>query len=112
DGGSGGEGVVRVHWALDVEPGARDGVRWEGATDLRPTPGAARPLEETPARLARSGAGAAVDARESPPRAWRGLSGSGGGRRPRARTRPAAGRAGRPSPSPASPRRSTGTGPS
>jgi glycogen debranching enzyme len=66
DDASGGEGSVRLHWALDVEPGARDGVRWEVATDLRPTPGAARPLEETPARLARSVAGGAMDAAGGP----------------------------------------------
>ena len=59
---SGGEGSVRVRWAMEIEPGARDGVRWEVATDLRPIPGAALAAEETPTRLARSVAGGASDA--------------------------------------------------
>jgi glycogen debranching enzyme len=59
---SSGEGSVRVHWALDVEPGARDAVRWEVATDLRPIPGAPKANEQTPTRLARSVAGGAADA--------------------------------------------------
>ena len=65
----GGEGSAHVHWVLNVEPGARDGIRWEVATDLRPTPGAARPAEETPARLARSVAGGAADADDGAPAA-------------------------------------------
>jgi glycogen debranching enzyme len=65
DGGSE-SGSVRVHWVLEVEPGARDGVRWEVATDLGPIPGASRPVEETPARLARSVAGGAMDAASGP----------------------------------------------
>jgi len=52
-----GEGSVRLHWALDIDPGARAGIRWEVATDLRPIPGAAKAAEETPTRLARSVAG-------------------------------------------------------
>ena len=63
-----GEGSVRLHWALDVDPGARAGVRWEVATDLRPIPGAAKAAEETPTRLARSVAG--------------GVDGGGGANRP------------------------------
>jgi glycogen debranching enzyme len=54
---SGGEGSVRVRWTLDVEPGAREGVRWEVATDLTPLPGRAADAEKTPTRLARSVAG-------------------------------------------------------
>ena len=61
---TGGEGSVRLHWVLDVQPGDRAGISWEVATDLQPTPGAAKPAEETPTRLARSVAG--------------GLNGSGG----------------------------------
>jgi glycogen debranching enzyme len=57
----GGEGSVRLHWAIDVEPGARDAIRWEVATDLRPIPGAAQAAEATPTRLARSVAGGAAD---------------------------------------------------
>jgi glycogen debranching enzyme len=53
----GGEGSVRLHWALEVEPGARDAIRWEVATDLKPITGAKRAAEETPTRLARSVAG-------------------------------------------------------
>jgi glycogen debranching enzyme len=59
DGVGGGEGSVRLHWALEVEPGARAGVRWEVSTDLAPVPGRAKPAEETPARLARSVTGGA-----------------------------------------------------
>jgi glycogen debranching enzyme len=58
-----GEGSVRLHWALEVAPGARDAVRWEVASDLRPIPGATRAAEQTPTRLARSVAGGAADAR-------------------------------------------------
>jgi glycogen debranching enzyme len=58
---NGGEGSVRLHWEIDVEPGARDAIRWEVATDLRSIPGAAKAAEETPTRLARSVAGGAVD---------------------------------------------------
>jgi len=54
DGLGGGEGSARLHWTLEVEPGARAGVRWEVSTDLAPVPGRAKPAEETPARLARS----------------------------------------------------------
>jgi glycogen debranching enzyme len=57
-----GEGSVRIHWALDIEPGGRDGVRWEVATDLRPGPGGTGAAEETTTRLARSVAGGAADA--------------------------------------------------
>jgi glycogen debranching enzyme len=53
---------VRVHWVLEVEPGARDAVQWEVATDLQPAPGAAPPAEDTPTRLARSVAGGVADA--------------------------------------------------
>ena len=54
DASGAGEGSVRVTWTLDVEPGATAAVRWEVSTDLTPTAGAAKPTEETPARLARS----------------------------------------------------------
>ena len=63
---SGDSGSVRIRWILDVEPGARDGIGWEVSTDLRPTPGAARPAEETPARLARSVAGGVDTATDGP----------------------------------------------
>ena len=51
---SGGEGSVRLQWALEVPTGTRAGVSWEVATDLQQIPGAARAAEETPTRLARS----------------------------------------------------------
>jgi len=62
-----GEGSVRLHWTLDVAPGARDGVRWEVSTDLQPIPGAHRVVEETPTRLARSVAGGAADTPDGTP---------------------------------------------
>jgi glycogen debranching enzyme len=49
-----GEGSVRLRWDLEIEPGGREGIRWEVSTDLSPTSGRAHPAEETPARLARS----------------------------------------------------------
>jgi len=67
DDASAGEGSVRLHWTLDVAPGARDGVRWEVSTDLQPIPGAHRVVEETPTRLARSVAGGAADAPDGTP---------------------------------------------
>ena len=51
---AGGEGSVRVHWLLDVEPGGRAGVRWEVSTDLTPLPGRSADAVETPTRLASS----------------------------------------------------------
>jgi len=57
--GPGSEGSVRISWVLDIEPGARDGIRWEVATDLAPIAGAGEHAEETPTRLARSVAGIA-----------------------------------------------------
>src|SRR5687767_11985128 len=54
DGIGGGEGAARVHWALEVAPGARAGVRWEVSTDLTPLPGRSDDAVETPTRLARS----------------------------------------------------------
>ena len=48
------EGSVRLRWDLEIEPGGREGIRWEVSTDLSATPGRAHPAEETPARLARS----------------------------------------------------------
>ena len=54
DGIGGGEGAARVHWALEVEPGAKAGVRWEVSTDLTPLPGRSDDAVETPTRLARS----------------------------------------------------------
>ena len=56
-----GEGSVRLRWVLDEDSGARAGIGWEVATDLRPIPGAAKPAEETPTRLARSVAGGVED---------------------------------------------------
>ena len=47
------EGSVRVRWALEIEPGARQGVGWEVATELVAT-GHAREVEEVPTRLAQS----------------------------------------------------------
>jgi glycogen debranching enzyme len=57
DGATAGEGSVRLHWLLEVDPGERAGISWEVATDLRPIPGAAEAAEQTPTRLARSVAG-------------------------------------------------------
>ncbi|HEY4226990.1 MAG TPA: glycogen debranching N-terminal domain-containing protein [Candidatus Limnocylindrales bacterium] len=53
-GTTGGEGSVHIRWVLDVEPGARAGIRWEVATDLSPMPGHTQSAEATPERLARS----------------------------------------------------------
>ncbi len=57
----GGEGSVRVTWRLEVEPGGREGVRWEVSTDLTPARGRevtapvlAAAAEATPAMLAQS----------------------------------------------------------
>jgi glycogen debranching enzyme len=58
----GSEGSVHVRWLLDVEPGARAGVRWEVATDLSPMPGHTQATEATPERLARSVTGGEGDA--------------------------------------------------
>jgi glycogen debranching enzyme len=57
DSPTGGEGSARVRWTLDVEPGARAGVRWEVSTNLVPAAGPHGAVEETPTRLARSVAG-------------------------------------------------------
>jgi glycogen debranching enzyme len=51
---AGGEGSVRLSWRLEVEPGGRQGVRWEVSTDLTPAEGREDALESTPTRLARS----------------------------------------------------------
>jgi glycogen debranching enzyme len=47
------EGSVRVRWSLEIDPGARQGVTWEVATQLAPS-GHARVTEEIPTRLAQS----------------------------------------------------------
>jgi glycogen debranching enzyme len=54
DGTGSSEGSVRVRWTFRVEPGGTGSVHWEVSTDLSPTAGDAPPVEETPARLARS----------------------------------------------------------
>jgi glycogen debranching enzyme len=52
--GTRGDGSVGIRWLVDVEPGARAGIRWEVATDLSPMPGHRRPGAGSPERLARS----------------------------------------------------------
>ena len=58
---SGGEGSIRLHWHLHVEPGATAGARWEVSTDLTRIPGRSAAPEETPTRLATSLAGGGDD---------------------------------------------------
>ena len=68
------EGSVRVRWVLEIEPGGREGVGWEVATELAAT-GQARATEEIPVRLAQSvtadgqghGGGATAGSPISPP---------------------------------------------
>ena len=74
DGASPQEGSVRVRWVLEIEPGAREGVGWEVATELAAS-GHARATMEIPVRLAQSvtadgegrGGGATAGAPISPP---------------------------------------------
>jgi glycogen debranching enzyme len=53
DGATTHEGAVRIRWVLDIEPGAREGITWEVATEL--TQGAhPRATESVPTKLAQT----------------------------------------------------------
>jgi len=47
------EGSVRIRWALEIEPGAREGISWEVSSQLVPGEHA-RATQEVPTRLAQS----------------------------------------------------------
>jgi glycogen debranching enzyme len=56
------EGSVRIRWTLDIEPGAREGVTWEVATQL--TPGDhPRATESVPTKLAQTATAGANEGR-------------------------------------------------